>query len=75
MSAIVLALEKGDIPENVMEGDVEDQNVVQGGEGNVDDNDYVEDDEDGEEDYTVGGGDEVQETFVSLPLDDDDDDE
>ena len=72
-SDMLLALGKGDIPENIMEGDVEDQNVVQGGEGNVDDDDYEEDDEDGEEDYMVGGGDEVQETVVSLPLDDDDD--
>ena len=71
-SDMLLALEKGDIPENIMEGDIEDQNVVEGGEGNVDDDDYEEDDEDGEEDYMVGGGDEVQETVVSLPLDDDD---
>ena len=71
VSDMLLALEKGDILENIMEGDVEDQNVVEGGEGNVDDDDYEEDDEDGEEDYMVGGGDEVQETVVSLPLDDD----
>ena len=66
-SDMLLALEKGNLPENIMEGDVEDQNVVKGGEGNVDDDDY----EEGEEDYTVGGGDEVQETVVSLLLDDD----
>ena len=71
-SNMLLALEQGKILENIMEGDVEDQNVVGEGEGNVDDNDYEEDDEDGEEDYMVGGGDEVQETVVSLPLDDDD---
>ena len=69
-SDMLLALEKGNLPENIMEGDVEDQNVVEGGEGNVDDNDYEE--EDDEEDYMVEGGDEVQETVVSLPLDDDD---
>ena len=73
VSDMLLALGKGDIPENIMEGDVEDQNVVQGGEGNVDDDDYEEDDEDGEEDDMVGGGDELQETVVSLPLDDDHD--
>ena len=66
-SDMLLALEQGNIPENIMEGDVEDQNVVEEGEGNVDDDDY----EDGEEDYMVGGGDEVQETVVTLPLDDD----
>ena len=70
-SDMLLALEKGNLPENIMQGDIEDQNVVEGGEGNVDDDDYEEDDEDGEEDYTVGGGDKVQETVVSLPLDDD----
>ena len=69
-SDMLLALEQGNIPENIMEGDVEDENVAEEGEGNGDDDDY-EEDEDGEEDYTVGGGDQVQETVVSLLLDDD----